>query len=144
MRGKTTLIISHDPGLIRCADRIMVISEGRIVESGGHQELISARGLYSELYLRVSSSRNSSTPTATGTARMVKLWYGAEPEYAVVVPRRAQQAPRRRMTHPDDRRVWRCRSSAAASRREAAGPGERAESRAHGAPHRANVAPARR
>ena len=52
MRGKTTLIISHDPGLIRCADRIMVLAEGRIVESGGHQELISARGLYSELYVR--------------------------------------------------------------------------------------------
>ena len=52
MRGKTTIIISHDPGLIRCADRIMVIADGRIAESGEHHELIIARGLYAELYVR--------------------------------------------------------------------------------------------
>ena len=91
MRGKTTLIISHDPGLIRCADRIMVLSEGRIVESGGHQELISARGLYSELYLRELEPEPVHT-NGDGNGSHGDLWYGAEPEYAVVVPRRAQQA----------------------------------------------------
>jgi hypothetical protein len=52
MDGKTTIIISHDPGLIRCADRILVIADGYIAESGQHEDLISARGLYAELYLR--------------------------------------------------------------------------------------------
>ncbi len=33
MRGKTTIIISHDPGLIQQSDRILVVSDGRIVES---------------------------------------------------------------------------------------------------------------
>ena len=31
MRGTTTIVVSHDPGLIRCADRVLVISGGRIV-----------------------------------------------------------------------------------------------------------------
>ena len=53
MRGKTTLIISHDPGLIRWLTRILVFSEGRIVESGGHQELISARTLLRAVCSRV-------------------------------------------------------------------------------------------
>ena len=52
MRGKTTIIISHDPGLIRCADRILCIADGRIAESGQHEELISVGGLYAELYTR--------------------------------------------------------------------------------------------
>ena len=91
MRGKTTIIISHDPGLIRCADRILVLSEGRIVESGGHQELISARGLYSELYVRELEPELVHT-NGDGNGSHGDLWYGAEPEYAVVVPRRAQQA----------------------------------------------------
>jgi ABC-type multidrug transport system fused ATPase/permease subunit len=38
MRGKTTLIISHDPGLIRCADRVLRISAGRIVEAADVDE----------------------------------------------------------------------------------------------------------
>ena len=98
MRGKTTLIISHDPGLIRCADRIMVLSEGRIVESGGHQELISARGLYSELYVRELDPEIAHTNGDGNGVQVVPpeshgdVWYGAEPEYAVVAPRRAHEA----------------------------------------------------
>jgi ABC-type multidrug transport system fused ATPase/permease subunit len=52
MRGTTTLVISHDPGLIRCADRVMVISGGRIVESGRHDALLRSGGPYAELYSR--------------------------------------------------------------------------------------------
>ena len=63
MLGKTTIIISHDPGLIRCADRIMVIADGRIAESGQHADLIGAGGLYAELYLR---ELDHGTPDASG------------------------------------------------------------------------------
>ena len=34
MRGTTTIVISHDPDLVRCADRVLVVSDGRLVESG--------------------------------------------------------------------------------------------------------------
>ena len=50
MRGKTTIIISHDPGLVRSADRVLVIAAGVVVESGSHDELIQRRGAYAELF----------------------------------------------------------------------------------------------
>ena len=60
MRGATTIVISHDPGLIRCADRVLVISGGRIVEAGAHQALLRAGGAYAHLYSRdVESSRGA-------------------------------------------------------------------------------------
>jgi ABC-type multidrug transport system fused ATPase/permease subunit len=34
MRGTTTIIISHDPGLVRCADRVLVVADGTVVEEG--------------------------------------------------------------------------------------------------------------
>ena len=89
MRGKTTLIISHDPGLIRCADRIMVISDGYIAESGGHQELLSARGLYSELYTRELEPELPHT-NGDGNGSREEGWHAAESDYVVVAPRRAQ------------------------------------------------------
>ena len=52
MRGTTTIVISHDPGLIRCADRVLVISGGRIVEAGRHETLLGAGGPYATLYAR--------------------------------------------------------------------------------------------
>jgi ABC-type multidrug transport system fused ATPase/permease subunit len=52
MRGRTTLIISHDLGLLRCADRILVISGGRIVESGTHDDLLRNGDRYADLYSR--------------------------------------------------------------------------------------------
>ena len=89
MRGKTTIIISHDPGLIRCADRIMVLSDGRIVESGGHQELISARGLYSELYIRELEPELPHT-NGDGNGSHEDGWAPADSDYVIVTPRRAQ------------------------------------------------------
>jgi ABC-type multidrug transport system fused ATPase/permease subunit len=50
MRGRSTIIMSHDASLIRCADRILVVSSGRIVESGRHEDLIWTGRYYAELY----------------------------------------------------------------------------------------------
>ena len=50
MRGKSTIVISHDLGLIRCADRVLVIADGRIVESGEHEQLIKLGGSYADLF----------------------------------------------------------------------------------------------
>jgi ATP-binding cassette subfamily B protein len=46
----TTILITHRLANIRHADLIVVMHEGRIVESGNHDELIAACGLYSDLY----------------------------------------------------------------------------------------------
>jgi subfamily B ATP-binding cassette protein MsbA len=50
MRGRTTFVIAHRLSTIRNADRIIVIVDGRIVEEGKHEELLSLRREYCKLY----------------------------------------------------------------------------------------------
>lgn len=49
MKGRTTLVIAHRLSTIKNADMIVVISDGKIVESGTHQQLIDADGAYKKL-----------------------------------------------------------------------------------------------
>jgi ABC-type multidrug transport system fused ATPase/permease subunit len=57
MKGKTTIIISHELNLIRDADQIIVIKAGEIEQMGTHDELIRAGGLYANLYTMQSGQR---------------------------------------------------------------------------------------
>jgi ATP-binding cassette, subfamily B, bacterial MsbA len=50
MKGRTTFVIAHRLSTIRNADRIVVIVGGRIVEEGGHEELLAKQGEYRKLY----------------------------------------------------------------------------------------------
>jgi ATP-binding cassette, subfamily B, bacterial len=50
LAGRTSIVIAHRLSTIREADQILVIDDGRIVERGGHDELLIAGGLYAELY----------------------------------------------------------------------------------------------
>ena len=50
MRGRTSLVIAHRLSTIQHADRILVMHHGELVESGSHQDLLAAGGLYSRLY----------------------------------------------------------------------------------------------
>lgn len=52
MQGKTVLAIAHRLSTIAMLDRLIVMDKGRIVEEGTHSELISAGGLYAELWSR--------------------------------------------------------------------------------------------
>jgi len=50
MKGRTSFVIAHRLSTIRDADIILVIKDGDIVEQGKHEELLAAKGFYSQLY----------------------------------------------------------------------------------------------
>ena len=66
MKDRTTLVIAHRLSTIVNADRILVIKQGKIVESGSHQGLMDQGGLYAELY---SIQSKGGSPEANGNGR---------------------------------------------------------------------------
>ncbi|HWS02505.1 MAG TPA: ATP-binding cassette domain-containing protein, partial [Gammaproteobacteria bacterium] len=50
MQGRTTLVIAHRLSTVEKADQILVMEDGRIVESGRHAELLAKAGRYAALY----------------------------------------------------------------------------------------------
>ena len=52
MKGRTSFVIAHRLSTIRQADVILVVKDGKIIESGKHDELIKAKGYYYNLYTR--------------------------------------------------------------------------------------------
>ncbi|MCA3747897.1 MAG: ABC transporter ATP-binding protein, partial [Rubrobacter sp.] len=60
--GRTTFVISHELRLVRDVDRILVIEDGRVAESGTHEELLALGGSYARLH----ALQESGTPETTG------------------------------------------------------------------------------
>ena len=50
VRGKTLLVIAHRLSTIQHADNIIVLSHGKILEQGTHQQLLARHGRYYQLY----------------------------------------------------------------------------------------------
>ncbi len=50
LEGRTSLVIAHRLSTVRNADRILVVDDGRIVQSGTHAELLARGGLYADLH----------------------------------------------------------------------------------------------
>ena len=51
MQNRTSIVIAHRLSTIRDADIIVVMDKGKIVESGNHDELLSQKGKYYDLYM---------------------------------------------------------------------------------------------
>jgi ATP-binding cassette subfamily B protein len=63
MRGRTAVVIAHRLSTIRDADRIVVIDDGRIAETGSHDELLAAGGVYARQVRAGTSSLWEVEPT---------------------------------------------------------------------------------
>lgn len=50
MKGRTVFVIAHRFSTVQNADVIMVLEQGRIIERGSHEQLISEKGKYYQLY----------------------------------------------------------------------------------------------
>jgi ATP-binding cassette subfamily B protein len=59
MQKRTSIIISHRVSSAKLADQIIVLDDGRIVESGNHESLMNQKGVYAELYEKQTQASES-------------------------------------------------------------------------------------
>jgi ATP-binding cassette, subfamily B, bacterial len=69
LSGRTSLVIAHRLSTIREADQILVVDDGQIRESGTHDELLAADGLYADLYRIQYGRENGGRQTASADRR---------------------------------------------------------------------------
>jgi len=64
LHGRTSFLIAHRLSTVKHADRIIVLDQGRLVESGTHETLLLQRGLYYRLYAMTYASVEAETKKA--------------------------------------------------------------------------------
>jgi ATP-binding cassette subfamily B protein/subfamily B ATP-binding cassette protein MsbA len=60
LAGRTTFVIAHRLSTVRRADMILLMEDGRVIEQGTHEQLMSARGVYYDMVLRQMASHGES------------------------------------------------------------------------------------
>jgi ATP-binding cassette subfamily B protein len=66
LEGRTSLVIAHRLSTVREADQILVIEAGQVAETGTHEELLAAGGLYADLYLTQFKSQENQEQYSRG------------------------------------------------------------------------------
>ncbi|HYC12759.1 MAG TPA: ABC transporter ATP-binding protein, partial [Stellaceae bacterium] len=81
MRGRTTLVLAHRLSSVIDCDRILVLDEGRVVETGRHAELMAAGGVYARLMAEQAQESKAGelldAPASSGAAEAVSDSAGA-------------------------------------------------------------------
>ncbi|MFD0346135.1 hypothetical protein ACFQ0M_08755 [Kitasatospora aburaviensis] len=78
--GRTSLLISHRLAALREADLIVVLFEGRVVERGGHDELVALGGRYAELFAaQAEGYREAGDAAVDGEGTAAAVGPGAVP-----------------------------------------------------------------
>jgi len=67
--GRTSLVIAHRLSTVREADQILVIESGQVAETGTHEELLAAGGLYADLYITQFKGQEERGPAAAERQR---------------------------------------------------------------------------
>ncbi len=70
-KGRTTIIIAHRLSTVTDCDKILVLDQGRVVESGTHQNLLNRKGLYAELWEAQKREQDESAPNPAPVPRAV-------------------------------------------------------------------------
>lgn len=73
LRDRSALLISHRFSTVRMCDRVHVLDEGRIVESGPHDELIDRGGMYERLYNLQAAPYQADRPAGRSLGRAASL-----------------------------------------------------------------------
>ena len=58
-QGRTTLMVAHRLSTVSSADEILVLDSGRVVERGGHSDLLTQNGKYAEMWERQAKNTES-------------------------------------------------------------------------------------
>jgi len=77
MEGRTTFLIAHRLSSVRDADRIVVLEEGRVVETGTHAELLQQAGVYARLYQLQSGQQNTIRAGSVSDGMAVSVAYAS-------------------------------------------------------------------
>jgi ATP-binding cassette subfamily B protein len=120
MEGRTTLLVTHSTALARRADRVVVVADGRIVEDGNPENLLTAGGVFSDLVAHQRADRRKvsrpllrdrSLPQLSelldpdAAAAVLARTIRAGSELGQVVPRGLRYHPRRRLALQYDARL---------------------------------------
>ncbi|KAL4876286.1 P-loop containing nucleoside triphosphate hydrolase protein [Aspergillus karnatakaensis] len=104
--GRTTIVVSHRPSSVVGADKIVVLSDGRVIEEGSHRELQGLNGVYARLFeaqeLVIPQSHQSYT-AASATADIDLAEEKGSPASRVAEVAVNPAAP---ITAPEDQSVW--------------------------------------